>query len=328
MFGVMKSNIRSGVVVHGISKGDNLCSISKKISFRGSLLNYLYSLKWANGFCCPRCGYGACFVIQTRKQPLYECKSCKHHTTLTAGTIFEKTRTCLSTWFAAIFLVSHDKRGVSATLVANELEISCQTAWTMLQKIRKAMTDRDAPYILSGLVELDDFYIGAPTENGKRGRGTDKNQVLVALSKNKKGHPLYVKMKVIANMKKETVGDFSMQHIEKNSHVITDAHGTFPTLETKGYTVEAKKFDAKRMPEHLKWIHTIISNLKSFVSGTFHGLDARHLQRYLDEFCYRFNRRKYTGELFNRLLQACLSTKTITYPELRCEVAFFIFFFQ
>lgn len=79
------------------------------------------------------------------------------------------------------------KEGVSTTLIANELEISYQTAWTMMQKIRKAMADRDAQYMLSGLVEIDDFYIGAPTEKGKRGCGTDKNQVLVALSKNKKG---------------------------------------------------------------------------------------------------------------------------------------------
>jgi transposase-like protein len=234
---------------------------------------------------------------------------------LTAGSIFEKTRTNLTIWFAAIFLVAHDKRGVSATLIANELEISYQTAWTMMQKIRKAMADRDADYTLSGLVEIDDFYIGAPTENGKRGRGTDKNQVLIALSKNKKGHPLFVKMEVIENMKKETVEAFVTGNIALKSTLIADGHRTIPTLKDD-YKIEAKKFNVKEDPEHMKWIHTIISNLKSFVQGTFHGLDSRHLQRYLDEFSFRFNRRKFTGELFNRLLQSCLSTNTITYPEL------------
>lgn len=276
---------------------------------------YLYKMKWPEGFRCPKCQHDACYAITTRHNPLYECKKCDHQTTLTVDTIFEKTRTDLTVWFAAIFLVAHDKRGVSATLIAKELEISYQTAWTMMQKIRKAMADRDAQYTLSGLVEIDDFYIGAPTENGKRGRGTDKNQVLVALSKNQKGHPLFVKMEVIEDMKKETVESFVTEHIEANSTLQADGHRTVPTLKDR-YHIEAKKFDAKEDPGHLKWIHTIISNLKSFVQGTFHGLDSRHLQRYLDEFSFRFNRRKFTGELFNRLLQSCLSTNTITYPEL------------
>lgn len=276
---------------------------------------HLYKMKWSEGFCCPICQHDACYVITTRKSPLYECKNCDHQTTLTVNTIFEKTRTDLTVWFAAIFLVAHDKRGVSATLVAKELEISYQTAWTMMQKIRKAMADRDADYMLSGLVEIDDFYIGAPTENGKRGRGTDKNQVLIALSKNKMGHPLFVKMEVIDNMKKETVESFVSENIVVKSTLQSDKHRTFLSLN-ENYTIEAKKFNPKEDPEHLKWIHTIISNLKSFVLGTFHGLDSRHLQRYIDEFSFRFNRRKFTGELFNRLLQSCLFTKTITYPEL------------
>lgn len=125
---------------------------------------------------------------------------------------------------------------------------------------------------------------------------------------------MFVKMEVIENMKKETVAAFVTGNIETNSTLQAEGHHTFPTLKDS-YNIEAKKFDAKEDPDHLKWIHTIISNLKSFVSGTFHGLDSRHLQRYLDEFSFRFNRRKFTGELF-RLLQSCLSTKTVTYPEL------------
>lgn len=287
----------------------------KKFASEEACYKHLYEMKWPDGYHCPKCKHDACYAITTRKNPLYECKNCEHQTTLTVGTLFEKTRTNLAVWFAAIFLVAHDKRGVSATLIANELEISYQTAWTMMQKIRKAMADRDTHYTRSGLVEIDDFYIGAPTENGKRGRGTDKNQVLVALSKNQKGHPLFVKMEVIEDMKKETVEAFVSQNVEANSTLQADGHRTIPTLKAN-YQIEAKKFDAKKDSEHLKWIHTIISNLKSFVQGTFHGLDSRHLQRYLDEFSYRFNRRKFTGELFNRLLQSCLSTKTITYPEL------------
>jgi len=277
--------------------------------------DHLFQLKWSNGFACPACNHNEFSEITTRTLPLFQCKKCKHQTTVTVGTIFEKTRTPLRKWFTAIYWEAQDKRGISATFVARELEVSYPTAWLMLHKIRKAMADRDTQYILSGLVEIDDFYIGSPTENGKRGRGTDKNQVLVALSKNKKGHPLFVKMEVIEDMKKQTVETFVTKCIAAKSILIADGHRTFPTLEDN-YLIEAKKFNAKEDPEHLKWIHTIISNLKSFVLGTFHGLDSRHLQSYLNEFCYRFNRRKFAGEGFNRLLHSYLFTDTITYAEL------------
>jgi len=103
------------------------------------------------------------------------------------------------------FLVAHDKRGVSATYIARELELTYPTAWLLLQKIRKAMGDRDANYRLAGLVELDDAFFGAPTEGGKRGRGTEQTPVLVGVSLDKQGLPLYVKMQVIPNVKGKTL---------------------------------------------------------------------------------------------------------------------------
>ena len=285
----------------------------KKFQTDQACYEHLYAMKWPKGFKCPICLHTECYKIGTRKHPLYQCISCRHQTSLTAGTIFEKTRLGLRTWFALVFFVSHDKRGVSAKLMAKELEISYKTAWTNLHKIRKAMADKDAPYKLFGQVEMDDFYIGAPTENGKRGRGTDKNQVLVALSKNAKGHPLHVKMEVIEDIKGTTVLELVTKWIEEQSVIQTDAYSSFPIVQTKGYKLEAEKFDHKKHPEHLKWMHRLISNFKAFVLGTFHGLDSRHLQSYLDEFCYRFNRRKFADQLFNRLLHACVSTETITY---------------
>lgn len=116
---------------------------------------HLYQMKWPDGFRCPKCGHNRAYEINTRKLPLYECAQCKHQTTVTVGTIFEKTRTDLRIWFWAIFLIAHDKRGVSATFLAKELGVSYQTAWTMNHKIRKAMGERDMAYTLAGIVELD-----------------------------------------------------------------------------------------------------------------------------------------------------------------------------
>jgi hypothetical protein len=103
----------------------------------------------------------------------------------------EKTRTNLIKWFLAIYLIAHDKRGVSATRLSEDLEVTYKTAWLMLHKIRKAMRKRDTEYTLAGIVELDDAFFGAPSESGKRGRGTDKTKVLVGLSLNQKGPPLF-----------------------------------------------------------------------------------------------------------------------------------------
>lgn len=228
----------------------------------------------------------------------------------------EKTRTDLRKWFWAIFLVAHDKRGVSASMLSEELEITYKTAWLMLHKIRKAMGERDTRYTLAGIVELDDAYFGAPTEGGKRGRGTDQAKVLVGLSLNAKGHPQYLKMEVIPDVKGTTLVEFAHRTIESGSMINSDAYRSYNALAEAGYQHNAKTFDAKNDPDHLNWLHTIISNAKAFIGGTFHGLDPKHLQAYLNEFCFRFNRRRFKGELFNRLLSCCASTGTVTYSEL------------
>ncbi|OIB01454.1 hypothetical protein AK95_28950 [Paenibacillus sp. LC231] len=274
---------------------------------------HLFQIRWTNGFFCPKCQHNAFYFLETRK--LYQCTNCKHQASVTAGTIMHKSHTPLLTWFWAIFLVAHDKRGVSAVFLARELEISYPTAWLMLHKIRKAMGDRDAQYQLAGLVELDDAFFGAPTEGGKRGRGTDQTPVLVGVSLNKQGAPQYVKMQVIPDVKGKTLVEFAKQHIEPGSTISSDAYRSYNALAEE-YNHQPIKFNVKDNPDHLKWLHTMISNAKAFIGGTFHGLDSKHLQSYLNEFCFRTNRRQFEGQLFNRLLAACLSTDTVTYGDL------------
>ncbi|MFB6367929.1 IS1595 family transposase [Paenibacillus elgii] len=274
---------------------------------------HLFQIRWANGFSCPKCEHAAFYFLETRK--LYQCTRCKHQASVTAGTIMHKSHTPLLTWFWAIFLVAHDKRGVSAVFLSRELEISYPTAWLLLHKIRKAMGDRDAHYQLAGLVELDDAFFGAPTEGGKRGRGTDQTPVLVGVSLNKQGAPQFVKMQVIPDVKGKTLVEFAKQHIEPGSTISSDAYRSYYAL-AKEYNHQPIRFNVKDNPDHLKWLHTMISNAKTFIAGTFHGLDSKHLQSYLNEFCFRTNRRQFEGQMFNRLLAACISTNTVTYGDL------------
>lgn len=293
-----------------------LLQFQQRFSNEESCYDYLFKMKWPEGFICPRCGQKEYYQTTTRKHPLYECKSCRHQTTVTVGTIFEKTRTPLLKWFWAIYLSAHDKRGVSANFISKEIEVSYWVAWLMLQKIREAMGERDNNYLLNGIVEVDESFFGAPTEGGRRGRGTEKAMVFVELSLNQKGHPQYMKMTVIDNMKKETVIDKIKKTVVTKSEIRSDAYPSYQALSKEGYRHFSAPCDLKSNPDHLGWIHTIISNAKAFIGGTLHGLDSKHLQRYLNEFCYRFNRRMFQGEGFNRLLFSCLTTKTITYSEL------------
>lgn len=277
---------------------------------------HLYQMKWPNGFRCPICGNDTAYEITTRTLPLYECTNCKHQTSLKAGTIFEKSRISLLIWFWVIFLIAHDKRGVSALYLSKEFRIAYQTAWTMVHKIRKAMAERDSSYTLAGIVEMDETYFGAPTEGGKRGRGTDKILVLAALSLTSSGCPEYLKMEVIENLKSETLTEFAKKNIGAKTVIVCDGFKSYKPIAKENYQLDEKPYDPKSNPDHLNWIHTAISNAKAFIGGTFHGGAAKHLQSYLDEYCYRFNRRGVRPQLFNRLLMCCSLTRAITYPEL------------
>lgn len=184
------------------------------------------------------------------------------------------------------------------------------TAWAMLHRIRCAMAKRDAQYRLSESVELDELFIGAPTEGRKRGRGTDQTPVLVAVSfitgKHEKEYVGFAKLKAVAQVDAATVIQFATMGITPGSVVRTDGLSVYPALEKHGFKHEPRTVKRRRAHTVLPHVHTFISNLRAFVLGTYHGLGEKHLQPYLDEFCYRFNRRRHQDELFDRLLRACL----------------------
>ena len=125
-----------------------------------------------------------------------------------------------------------------------------------------------------------------------------------------------MKAEVVESVNGETIAEIAKRTIEPDATIYTDGLSPYEKLSDEGYEHHAEVFDAKKNPDHLHWLHTIVSNLKAFIGCTYHGLDKKHLQRYFDEFCYRFNRRKFEGQLFNRLLTACLEGTFMTYKQL------------
>ena len=162
----------------------------------------------------------------------------------------------------------------------------------------------------------DEPFFGAPSEEGKRGRGTEKTPAVIAMSLDEEGHPEYVKIQVVENVDGATIVEMAQETITAGSTISTDGLSAYNALNEAGYDHQGEKFDPENNPKHLHWVHVVISNLKALIMGTYHGLDKKHLQRYFDEFCWRFNRRRFGNQLFNRLLEACASTTTITYEQL------------
>jgi len=286
--------------------------IQKRFDTEEACREYLIQLRWPEGFMCPMCGCREYYQISTRHK--YECKNCRYQASVTAGTVMDRSHLSLRRWIWAIYLVSRDKRGYSAMQLSRVLSLPYNTAWFLLHRIRHAMAERDSNYMLTGIVELDDTYLGKPKKGGKRGRGTTKTKVVVAVSKDEDGKPKYAKMQVVPNLKGKTIGKFAKGYIKEGSVVQTDAYRSYRKPLTEKYLHEYQVFDAES--DMLKWLHTIIGNAKAFVSGTFHGLGRKHLQSYLDEYCYRFNRRYLEGHIFSRLLLAVTHSSTLRFAEL------------
>jgi len=289
----------------------NMITFMEKFGTDEKCREYMYTVRWPDGFICPKCG-GKEEPFQITSRNLYQCRHCTHQTSVTAGTIMDMTRTPLRKWFLAIYLMGSDKRGCSALRLKRELGIAYDTAWTMSHKIRKAMGERDGLYLLQGTVEMDEAFFGSPDEGGKRGRGSDKTPVVVGLSLGEKGEPVYCKAQVLDSVDGEAIKAFAKQAVRPGSVILTDGLKIYCPLGESGYVHQPKKVDSENAPEHLKWLHIIISNMKAFIAGTYHGLDSRHLQAFVDEFCFRFNRRSWQEQLFARTLAACSSTKPFT----------------
>ncbi len=171
----------------------------------------------------------------------------------------------------------------------------------MLKRIRAAMGQRDETHQLSGIIEFNDSYFGGPTAGQKRGRGTEKAKVFVALSLNSSGSPLYLKMKVTNNIKQASVKKFAQSAFAASCTIRSDGFRSYiPALEE--YTHEHKPYDPNSGLLH--WLHIVISNAKAFILGIYHGLPKDNLQSYLDEYCFRFSRRNFGNALLECLTLA------------------------
>jgi len=274
---------------------------------------YLERLRWPNGFVCPACQEQHEPWRQTRGRLL--CPACRHQCTVTAGTLFDKTRTPLTTWFDAAWHVTTSKNGMSAKTLERVMGVSYHVAWHMLHRFRVAMV-RSSREPLSGEVEVDETLIGGIDVGGKRGRGASKEIVAIALEiKHPKGFGR-LRMRHIPDASSESLLPFVREVIAPNSIVCTDGWRGYFGL-SNGYQHQQTILSSSDDPAHVAMpgVHRIAALLKRWLLGTHQGaFSPEHLQSYLEEFTFRFNRRTSSsrGQLFHRLLEQAVATHPVT----------------
>ncbi len=278
---------------------------------------YLFKQRWPEGFLCPQCQGQKYWTIQRseRTAPLYECTQCHHQTSVTAGTLFHRTKVALRVWFMAIFMVAVDKGGQSALTLSRELGLKYVTAWLLHHKIQQAMADRNGLYKLGGLLELDDAYFGGISHgSGKRGRGTDQDPVIVGVSLDAQGHPQHAFFEAVSDVTNETIAEVLDRRVESLGVWRTDGWaGYAAAAKTHHADHEITLSDDPEAPVVFHWVNILISNAKTFIDGTYHGRGRARRQLHLEEFAYRFNRRHFGTRLADRLLVACFTASPHPY---------------
>ena len=253
------------------------------------------------------------------------CPSCQHQSSVTAGTIFEKTRTPLRVWLAAAWYLTNQKQGVSALGLQRVLGLgSYQTAWTMLHRLRRAMV-RPGRDQLNGLVEVDETYLSITDRQnpisgkGRKGR-TNKILVVMAVQMLDPRGFGRIRMRRIANDSAACVIPFVQEVVEPTAQVRTDGAGAYLSLKALGFIHQRTVMLGSDVPAHVSMagVHRVAALVQRWILGTHHGsVQPEHLDSYLDEFVFRFNRRTSNsrGMLFYRLLQQAVATAPVTYRD-------------
>ena len=275
---------------------------------------FLEKLRWPSGFSCPTCMASMSPWRQTHNRLV--CPACRHQTSVTTGTVFDKTRTPLTTWFEVAWHLTTAKNGVSAKTLERTLGISYRVAWTILQRLRVAMVRAEREQLF-GVVEVDESLIGGVSKGGKRGRGSDKCIVAIAVEvMDPKGFGR-VRMRYIPAASSANLMPFVCDVVKPGSTVCTDGWASYNDLTAKKYIHKRTVLSSTGDPAHVSMpgVHRVSALLKRWILGTHQGsFRPEHLQSYLEEFTFRFNRRtsKSRGLVFRRLLEQSVSTKPVT----------------
>lgn len=310
-------------------KVSSLINFQQKFATEQACIEYLALVRWPEGYRCKKCGCQEAYQLRARPR-VFMCSACNHQESVTAGTILHRTKLPLLMWFWAAYLLIQDKRGISALQLSRELNLRYATAWTMLQKLRKALFDKQ-DRLLSGVVEADETYYGGkggPSSGGRSMHNDNKCLIVMALErKPARGNKAKginnscfvagnVRVVMAPSASAQDLGSFLKASLKPGTNLLTDGWA--------GYIKPGKEFlheptalanpnDAGKV---LPLVHIQFANLKSWLNGTFHGVSPKHLPGYLQEWNYRFNRRSIISNLFQYLIRRIMNSAAVTYKEI------------
>ena len=283
-----------------------LMEFEDRFTTEESCRDYVYQLRWPNGFSCPRCEHQKAWPIGST---LFQCVKCGYRTSVTAGTIFEGTRKPLRLWFRAIWHLTSQKYGANALGLKRVLDFgSYETAWTWLHKLRRAMV-RPSRDRLSSLIRADEIYIGGQ-KPGKQGRGAAGKALVVIMVELKEGKTARIRLRRVPDASGSSLEKAIKEGVEVGSIVQTDGWEGYSGLSKLGYTHETVRKEAVAGKNLLPEVNRVASLLKRWLLGTYQGgIHLSHLEYYLDEYTFRFNRRTShsRGKLFYRLVQQAVA---------------------
>ena len=277
-------------------------------------LEYIAKLRWPEGFICPNCGENTTKPSLTARG-LYLCLKCKGQTSITSGTLFHGSHKPLRMWFLAMWFITSQKHGASALGLKRALGLgSYNTAWTWLHKLRRAMV-RSGRDQLSGVVEVDETYVGG-TGKKTRGRGAERKTIVVIASEVRGRSPGRIRMATVPDLSALSLRRFVRDNVQKGAELRTDAWSGYNGIDVMGYKHSVINISESGDPAHvvMPCVHRIASLLNRWWLGIHQGaIRPSHLDYYLDEFTFRFNRRtsKARGLLFYRLIQQAVDCNPV-----------------
>jgi len=295
---------------------NTLGEFQRRFSTDKACIEYLIGVRWPQGFECPHCGEKKAYRIGLRK---FRCLKCRRDISITAGTILQDSHIPICYRFWAAYFMSTLTPGISALQLQKQLGIgSYRTALYLCRRLRGAMVNPDRDPLM-GIVEVDDAYVGGP-EKTRRGRAAEGKVPIIVAVENRGDHTGRIRLAMVSDLSRDSINRFVCDNIFPGSQVNTDGWEGYRELNDMGYKHRPKiQGIGERATVVLPWVHRVIGNLKTWLRGTHHGVDPEYLQGYLDEFTFRYNRRKFREHAFLSLL--ILATKLKPFLLARSQVA-------
>jgi len=293
----------------------NIINFIEQYPDEQSCKDHFRQVRESQGIICKSCGCEKHYWLKAKYQ--WQCSHCRFRTTLRSGTMMENSNLPLRTWYLAMAFMSFSKKGISAKELQRQLNHPrYRTVWTLMHRIRKAMGERDSLYNLEGMIEFDEGYFTTETskrdiQNLKRGRGSQKQTNVVVMAEStpledvgtgkKSKHCRYFKMQVLTSHRSEEINEVVEDNFDEKCIVFSDKSTSYVDISEYVDVHVTEKSTKESTVKSLPWVHIAISNAKRTLLGIYHKIKGKYLQLYLDEFCYKLNRRYFGERLFDRL---------------------------